>query len=83
MTKMLPTPPRARCYAVLTPMTPPPMIITEACEGSGSVGPGSLTELLPRSNTVLLVKPHAHEWGLLQRDRWPPSAQSKTSMTAV
>jgi hypothetical protein len=64
MTKMLPTPPRARCYAVLTPMTPPPMIITEACEGSGSVGPGNSTELL-------------------QRDRWPPSAQSKTSMTAV
>jgi hypothetical protein len=83
MTKMLPTPPRARCHAVLTPMTPPSMIVTQACEGSGSGGPGSSTELFPRSNTVLLVKPQAHEWGLLQRDRWPPSAQSKTSMTAV
>jgi hypothetical protein len=48
MTKMVPTQRRARCNAVLTPMTPPPMIVTEACEGSGSGGPGSSTEVLPR-----------------------------------
>ena len=55
MTKMLPTPPRARCHAVLTPITPPPMIVTETCAGSGSGGPGSSTEVLPRSNTVVLL----------------------------
>jgi hypothetical protein len=55
MTTMLPTPFSARCNAVLTPIAPPPMIVTEAYAGSGSGGPGSSTELLPRSNTVLLV----------------------------
>jgi hypothetical protein len=33
MTKTLPAPARARWNAVLTPMTPPPMIATEACGG--------------------------------------------------
>ena len=44
MTKMLPIPARARCHAVLTPMTPPPMIVAEACGGSGLGGPGSATQ---------------------------------------
>jgi hypothetical protein len=55
MTKTLPAPARARWNAVLTPMTPPPMIATKACGGSGSGGLGSSTELCPRSNTVVLV----------------------------
>jgi hypothetical protein len=47
MTKMFSTPPRARCHAVLRPITPPPMIATETCGGSRSGGPSSFTEVLP------------------------------------
>ena len=44
------------------------MIVTEACEGNGSGGPGSSTEVLPRSHTDLLVNAYAHEPSLFQRD---------------
>ena len=51
MTRMPSTPARARCHAVLTPMAPPPMIVTEAYGAAARVT-GARLHLIDETTTL-------------------------------